>query len=96
MATTIPTTDRMPCAVAQPRWLLLQALDYYKQSTAHWKSVSHRERSRRKFFAYARQVIPIIGGKAFIDDFKSYFAGTMGQEGLAVAEELVREMAAGK
>ena len=85
----------MPCATAQPYWLLRQAFDNYKQSLAHWKTVSHRERSRRKFFAFARQVIPIIGGLAFINEFKAYL-GETDKEGLAVAEELVRELASDK
>jgi len=84
-----------PCATAQPVWLLNQAIGHYDQSLAHYKTVSYREKHRRKFFALAKQVIPIIGGTEFIKEFTAHCAPG-DNERAAVAAELVRELASGK
>jgi hypothetical protein len=85
----------MPCATAQPWWLTEQAIEHYRLSRAHYKSVNTRTANRRKFITYAKQAIPVIGGAAFLEEFSRHVqAGD--KEGVAVVEELIREMAAGK
>jgi len=84
-----------PCATAQPNWLTIQVIEHYRDSVAPYKSAAARTAHRKKFFAFAKQVLPVIGGAAFLEAFRHNLQ-PMDKEGVPVVEELIREMAAGK
>ena len=87
-------TATFPCATAQPNWLTIQAIDHYRASVDPHKSAAARTAHRKKFFTFAKQVLPVIGGAAFLEAFRQNL-NPIDKEGVPVVEELIREMAAG-
>jgi hypothetical protein len=69
---TMSEPKKSDLAAIQPKWLIQNAVKHYATSVNWYRSVTVRERHRKRFIDTMRQVLPILGVECCLSLFQAY------------------------